>query len=207
METSYLKTLELDNAHISNLFGQFDCYLKKLERSFGTQIIDRDGTVHIRGEQSAVAHTAAVFTELQELARRGNQIQEQNVDYAIAMHMENQENIYLAQAYCYSHSYASDEMNIEQEVIEKSTGVLLIRELPDTVKLKETEAEAYSAVWDLMIELEKNLPMAYVFYGQDSLVEHNERYDEIGIFLPNSLFLKNLERHVAKAEEIIYTKK
>ena len=89
------QTLELDNAHISNLFGQFDCYLKKLERSFGTQIIDRDGTVHIRGEQSAVAHTAAVFTELQEIARRGNQIQEQNVDYAIAMHMENQENTLL----------------------------------------------------------------------------------------------------------------
>ena len=60
------QTLELDNAHISNLFGQFDCYLKKLERAFGTQIIDRDGTVHIRGEQSAVAHTAAVFTELKE---------------------------------------------------------------------------------------------------------------------------------------------
>ena len=36
------QTLELDNAHISNLFGQFDCYLKKLERAFGTQIIDRD---------------------------------------------------------------------------------------------------------------------------------------------------------------------
>ena len=89
------QTLELDNTHISNLFGQFDCYLKKLERAFGTQIIDRDGTVHIRGEQSAVAHTAAVFTELQELARRGNQIQEQNVDYAIAMHMENQENTLL----------------------------------------------------------------------------------------------------------------
>ena len=89
------QTLELDNAHISNLFGQFDCYLKKLERAFGAQIIDRDGTVHIRGEQSAVAHTAAVFTELQELARRGNQIQEQNVDYAIAMHMENQENTLL----------------------------------------------------------------------------------------------------------------
>lgn len=49
------QTLELVNAHISNLFGQFDCYLKKLERAFGTQIIDRDGTVHIRGEQSAVA--------------------------------------------------------------------------------------------------------------------------------------------------------
>ena len=88
--------------------------------------------------------------------------------YEVYHDLGNQKNIYLAQAYCYSHSYASDEMNIEQEVIEKSTGVLLIRELPDTVKLKETEAEAYSAVWDLMIELEKNLPMAYVFYGQES---------------------------------------
>ena len=70
----------------------------------------------------------------------------------------------------------------------KNTGVLIIRELPDTVKLKETEAEAYSAVWDLMIKLEKSLPMAYIFYGQDSLVEENTRYDEIGIFLPDSLF-------------------
>ena len=54
-------------------------------------------------------------------------------------------------------------------ILEKNTGVLIIRELPDTVKLKETEAEAYSAVWDLMIKLEKSLPMAYIFYGQDSL--------------------------------------
>lgn len=98
-------------------------------------------------------------------------------------------------------------MDVKQKILEKSMGVLLIRELPDTVKEKETEAEAYSAVWDLMIELEKNLPMAYVFYGQDSLVENNIRYDEIGIFLPNSIFLKNLERHVAKAEEIIYGEK
>ena len=41
--------------------------------------------------------------------------------------------------------------------------------------------------------------MAYIFYGQDSLVEENTRYDEIGIFLPDSLFLKNLERHVKKS--------
>lgn len=75
--------------------------------------------------------------------------------------------------------------------------VMMIRELPDTIKLKETESEAYCAVWDLMIQLEKELPMAFVFYGQDSLVEQNNRYDELGIFLPNSHFLKNLERHAA----------
>ena len=66
------------------------------------------------------------------------------------------------------------------------------------------EAEAYSAVWDLMIQIEKELPMAYVFYGQDSLVENDKRYDEIGIFLRSSHFLKNLEKHVQKAEAIIY---
>ncbi len=47
--------------------------------------------------------------------------------------------------------------------MKKNTGILIIRELPDTVTANKTEAEAYSAVWDLMIELEKNLPMAFVF--------------------------------------------
>ena len=107
--------------------------------------------------------------------------------------LESDRNIFLAQAYRYSH--------------EITTGILLIRELPDTVKLKETEAEAYAAVWDIMIALEKELPMAYVFYGQDTLVEHNKRYDEIGIFLPNSHFLKHLEKHIEKAEAIIYAQK
>ena len=83
----------------------------------------------------------------------------------------------------------------------------MIRELPDTVKQKETEAQAYCAVWDLMADLEKELPMAFVFYGQDTLTEHDKRYDELGIFLPNSHFLKNLEKHVQKAEEIIYATK
>ena len=117
------------------------------------------------------------------------------------------QNIFLAQAYRYSHDYGPNHMNIEQKILDITTGVLLIRELPDTVKLKETEAEAYAAVWDIMIQIEKVLPMAYVFYGQDTLVEHNKRYDEIGIFLPNSHFLKHLEKHIEKAEAIIYAQK
>ena len=120
--------------------------------------------------------------------------------------LRNNKNIYLARAYRYRHDYAAHDMKPEQKILEKSDGVLLIRELPDTVKQKETEAEAYSAVWDLMIALEKELPMSYIFYGQDSLVKNNSRYDEIGIFLPNSLFLTNLEHHIEKAEEIIYAK-
>ena len=125
----------------------------------------------------------------------------------IYTHMSHNENMYLAKAYRYSHEYTSDNLDVKQKILEECTGVLLIRELPDTVKLKETEAEAYCAVWDIMVELEKNLPMAFVFYGQDALDKQGEKYDELGIFLPDSLLMKNLERHVAKAEAIIYAEK
>ena len=127
-------------------------------------------------------------------------------DYQHFYNIYNNKNIYFAKAYRYSHKYGDDPSVIEQQILEENTGILLIRELPDTVKLKETEAEAYSAVWDLMLKLEKNLPMAYIFYGQDSYVDNNRHFDELGIFLPNSIFLKNLENHVKKAEEIIYAK-
>ena len=127
--------------------------------------------------------------------------------HEIYKELNNNKKIYLAKAYSYNHKYTSDNMEMKQQILEKNTGILIIRELPDTVTANKTEAEAYSAVWDLMIELEKNLPMAFVFYGQDSLVENNKRYDEIGIFLPNSIFLKHLEKHVAKAEAIIYANK
>ena len=124
--------------------------------------------------------------------------------HEIYKELNNNKKIYLAKAYSYNHKYTSDNMEMKQQILEKNTGVLLIHELPDTVKKKETEAQAYAAVWDLMAKLEKNLPMAFVFYGQDTLMENNKTYDEIGIFLPNSHFLKNLERHVAKAEAILY---
>ncbi len=32
-----------------------------------------------------------------------------------------------------------------------------------------------------------------------TLVEHNKRYDEIGIFYRNSHFLKHLEKHIEKS--------
>ena len=114
------------------------------------------------------------------------------------------ENMFFAQAHRYSHSYDEKNMNVIHRVLEKHNGILLIRELPDSVKKKETEAEVYAAVWNLMIQLERELPMSFVFYGQDSLIEDQKRFDELGIFLPNSMFLRGLEKHIAKAEAIIH---
>ena len=89
------KELEMDAAHIANVFGQFDRYVRKLERAFSVTIVDRDGAVKIRGEAGKVEMAFSVLTQLLEISKRGNQIQEQNVDYAIAMTMENNDDALL----------------------------------------------------------------------------------------------------------------
>lgn len=87
--------IDMQAVHISNIFGQYDCYVKKLERAFSVDIIDRDGAIRVKGDDVKVGMAASVLKQLYEISKRGNQIQEQNVDYAIAMSMENQNNALL----------------------------------------------------------------------------------------------------------------
>ena len=75
--------------------------------------------------------------------------------YNIYQNLHNNKNIFLAKAYRYSHIYGDDPSIIEQQIIEENTGILLIRELPDTVKLKETEAEATVLYGTLCLNLRK----------------------------------------------------
>ncbi|MDD6491987.1 MAG: PhoH family protein [Firmicutes bacterium] len=78
-----------------NVFGQFDCHIKKLERQFKVSIVDRNGEIRISGKVLSVKKAKAVIQELTELSIRGNIIQEQNVDYAITMSMEENEDVLL----------------------------------------------------------------------------------------------------------------
>lgn len=78
-----------------NIFGQFDSYVKKLEKQFRVSIVDRNGEVKISGSPQGVRRTKAVLQVLMELSMRGNIIQEQHVDYAIAMSMEEKEDVLL----------------------------------------------------------------------------------------------------------------
>ena len=61
--------------------------------------------------------------------------------------------MYLAHGYKKRHCYDSETMETQEYKMGEHDGVLLIYELPDTVKEKKTEAEAYAAVWDIMMEL------------------------------------------------------
>lgn len=74
-----------------NVFGQFDIYIKKIERTFHVTLISRDGATKIVGDTIAAQKAQRVLTQLVELAKRGNTITEQNVDYAISLVFEDQE--------------------------------------------------------------------------------------------------------------------
>ncbi|NBJ92138.1 PhoH family protein [Parablautia muri] len=78
-----------------NIFGQFDSHIKKLERQLQVSIADRNGEVRISGSKAHVNKAKAIIRELTEFSMRGNIIQEQNVDYAIAMSMEENDDVLL----------------------------------------------------------------------------------------------------------------
>ena len=87
--------IELPAQYSSAVFGQLDEYAKKIERTLKVTIIARDSDVKVIGAEGAVKKAAGVLNNLIELARRGNQITEQNVDYALSLAFEEKEDAIL----------------------------------------------------------------------------------------------------------------
>ena len=83
--------IDIPAEHEANVFGQFDTYAKKLERTFHVTLIARDGSTKIVGESAAAEKALRVLTQLLGLSKRGNTITEQNVDYAISLVFEDHE--------------------------------------------------------------------------------------------------------------------
>ena len=77
--------------HEKNVFGQFDEYVKKIERALNVTIISRDGKLKILGNETSANQAQRVISQLLMLSKRGNTITEQNVDYAISLVFEDQE--------------------------------------------------------------------------------------------------------------------
>ena len=80
--------LEFPSEHGGNVFGQFDVYMKKIEKTLHVNLILRDGQLKVVGSEEAVKKAESVIGELLELSRRGNIITEQNVNYALSLSME-----------------------------------------------------------------------------------------------------------------------
>lgn len=81
--------IEIPAEHERNIFGQFDMFAKKIERSLHVTLIARDGKVKILGDAKNVERAKKALEQLTELSKRGNVIQEQTVDYTLALMMED----------------------------------------------------------------------------------------------------------------------
>ena len=86
-------TLKASDELISNVFGQFDTNIKKIEKALQVTVIVRDGNLKIIGNENNITGAKEVFEQLLELAKRGNQITEQNVNYALALLEEHKGNM------------------------------------------------------------------------------------------------------------------
>ena len=87
META----IDIPAEHEGNVFGQFDAHMKKIERTLHVTLIARNESIKIMGEGARVEKAKKVLSQLTELSKRGNIIQEQNVDYILSLVMEDSE--------------------------------------------------------------------------------------------------------------------
>ncbi len=77
--------------HMKNVFGQFDTYVKKIERTLNVTIVTRGEGIHITGTEKTVEKAKSIFEQLTSLSLRGNTITEQNVDYILSLSFEEKE--------------------------------------------------------------------------------------------------------------------
>ena len=87
--------MEIPAEHEQNVFGQFDSHIKKIERTLQVTAITRDGQLKISGSKTAVHRAAIVLQQLLELSRRKNMINEQNVNYLLALSEEEKAQAYV----------------------------------------------------------------------------------------------------------------
>lgn len=80
--------LNLPSSHAGNIFGQFDVFMKKIEKTLRISIVLRGDEVKLIGKERDVKKARDVIYSLLELSKRGNPITEQNVNYALALSME-----------------------------------------------------------------------------------------------------------------------
>jgi len=84
--------IDLPSEHIINVFGSRDKNIKKIERAYNVSVIARDG-VNIVGDDRAVKKAYNVINQLYEQSIKGNPVEETGVDYAIAMSMEEHDDV------------------------------------------------------------------------------------------------------------------
>ena len=76
--------LQIANDQIINIFGQYDANIKKIERSFAVNIVNRGEDIVVSGSKYSLTKAEKVLKSLISIANRGEEITEQAINYLIA---------------------------------------------------------------------------------------------------------------------------
>jgi len=83
--------LDIPVEHIKNVFGLFDEYIKKIEKTLKVTIISRDSIIKVIGPEISTKRATAVIHSLVELSKRNNCVTEQNVDYVLSLSFDDKQ--------------------------------------------------------------------------------------------------------------------
>ena len=83
------KIIDVSECQEKKIFGEFDSYLRIIEKAFDVTVIERDGKMKIIGEETGIDNCESVIRQLSQLAASDTQITDQTVNYAISLAMEN----------------------------------------------------------------------------------------------------------------------
>lgn len=75
----------------ANIFGQFDQHVKRIEKTLNVTIISREGNINVLGSEHSSRKAAQSLRVWLHWRRQAITITEQNVDYALALAMEDKE--------------------------------------------------------------------------------------------------------------------
>ena len=80
---------EMTNSAMIEIFGSGDVFLKRIEKEFHVQVVNRNGFLRLMGEEGDVEQAARLLDALAEANKQGKALDEQTMSYAISMAKEN----------------------------------------------------------------------------------------------------------------------
>ena len=78
-------SLAIPEKDLRNIFGEFDSHVKILENTLGVNFVLRGDEVKLEGDGEKLDKAQKVFNELYELSKRGHDITDSAVNYALSL--------------------------------------------------------------------------------------------------------------------------
>lgn len=78
-------SLAIPEKDLRNIFGEFDSHVKILENTLGVNFVLRGDEVKLEGDGEKLDKAQKVFNELYELSKRGHDITDSDVNYALSL--------------------------------------------------------------------------------------------------------------------------